>query len=265
MATPIRVYNNLQLRDSLFFAKNLADFPESPTVGQVVLKSDRLWAYSIIDGFNTWYPLTNRKNSYVHVQGLAATEWVVTHNLNTKDIILGTYSNNDALNYPSITFTSNNVITVNFSEAETGRVVLFAEMSDPAPARGIIPEGGVAGQVLAKTSETDYTVGWVDAKTIETAASVAASTINCLTGSYFYKTITSAITLSFTNPNPTGKVTSFILELTNPGTNVTWPTSVKWNNGTKPTLSVTGKDLLGFITYDNGTTWIGNLFVKGAA
>lgn len=42
---------------------------------------------------------------------------------------------------------------------------------------------------------------------------------------------------------------------------VTWPTSVRWPNGVKPTLTGTGSaaDLLVFMTYNGGTVWYGNL------
>lgn len=40
---------------------------------------------------------------------------------------------------------------------------------------------------------------------------------------------------------------------------VTWPSSVKWNNGRTPTLSYNknSRDIFNFVSYDNGTTWLG--------
>jgi hypothetical protein len=73
----------------------------------------------------------------------------------------------------------------------------------------------------------------------------------------FSRTISGATSFTFTNPNSAGVVTTFVLELTNGGTNVTWPASVKWEGGTAPTLTATGLDILGFYTRDGGTTWRG--------
>lgn len=88
--------------------------------------------------------------------------------------------------------------------------------------------------------------------------------VDLRTGSYFYRTYTSASTLTFTNPDSrSGAVTSFTMELTNASTNITWPTSVKWPGGTEPTWSTTGVDIVSFISRDNGTTWYG--FLGGLA
>jgi phage-related tail fiber protein len=99
-------------------------------------------------------------------------------------------------------------------------------------------------------------------KIVEKAIAVSATTIDCNTGAVFYKTVTGATTFAFGGISAIGTVTSFILELTNGGLGViTWP-NVKWAGGTKPTLTSAGTDLLGFYTYDGGTTWRGMLMVK---
>ena len=97
---------------------------------------------------------------------------------------------------------------------------------------------------------------------VETANSVTQSsgvlTLNLLSGSVFYVTMTAAITsITFTNIPASGKVVSFILNVTVAGYTITWPASVKWANGTAPTLSTTsGKtDIFSFFTYNGGTTW----------
>ena len=78
----------------------------------------------------------------------------------------------------------------------------------------------------------------------------------------FSKTITGPTTLTFSKVLPAPAVTSFILELINGGSYVTWPTGVKWAGGTKPTLSTTGLDILGFYSRDGGTTWRGMVLSK---
>lgn len=74
---------------------------------------------------------------------------------------------------------------------------------------------------------------------------------------------TSEQTFTFSNPPASGTAGSFTLILTNGGSQtVNWPSSVDWaNNGTAPTLTAAGVDILGFTTIDAGTTWYG--FVGG--
>jgi len=55
----------------------------------------------------------------------SATTKVVTHNLNTKNVIVSTYLNDDTVIYPdSITTTDVNTVTVTFASPRTGRVVV---------------------------------------------------------------------------------------------------------------------------------------------
>jgi hypothetical protein len=59
-----------------------------------------------------------------------------------------------------------------------------------------------------------------------------------------------------------GTAASFILDLTNGGSaTVNFFANVKWAGGTAPTLTASGRDALGFYTYDGGTIWTG--FVLG--
>jgi hypothetical protein len=37
---------------------------------------------------------------------------------------------------------------------------------------------------------------------------------------------------------------------------------MKWAAGTAPTLTASGRDVLGFFTYDGGTTWSGLVLGK---
>ena len=96
----------------------------------------------------------------------------------------------------------------------------------------------------------------------ETKVAIAASAIDLSSGNVFTKTISGATALTVSNVPATGTVASFILELTNPGANVTFWTGVKWAGGTAPTLTTAGTDVLGFYTHDGGTTWRGLVLAK---
>lgn len=99
--------------------------------------------------------------------------------------------------------------------------------------------------------------------TRETKIALAANAIDLSLGNYFTKTITVASTLTVSNVPATGTSVSFILDLTNGGAfAVTWWTGVKWANGTAPTLTGSGRDVLGFFTHDGGTTWTGLVLGK---
>lgn len=93
---------------------------------------------------------------------------------------------------------------------------------------------------------------------------LAASAIDCSTGNVFSKTISATTTFTVTNVPGAGNAFVLILDLTNGGAYaITWWSGVKWSAGTAPTLTASGRDVLGFITHDGGTTWSG--FVLGKA
>lgn len=97
----------------------------------------------------------------------------------------------------------------------------------------------------------------------ETKVAIAASAIDLATANYFSKTISGATTFTVSNTPTTGTAISFILDLTNGGSaTITWWSGMKWAGGTAPTLTTAGRDVLGFFTYDGGTTWTGLVLGK---
>ena len=98
---------------------------------------------------------------------------------------------------------------------------------------------------------------------IETKTSIAASNIDLSVGNYFSKTISGTTTFTVSNTPTSGKAASFILDLTNGGSaTINWWSGMKWAGGTAPTLTTSGRDVLGFFTYDGGTTWTGLVLGK---
>jgi len=99
----------------------------------------------------------------------------------------------------------------------------------------------------------------------ETYVAIGANDIDCETGNFFSKTISSNTTFTFSNPPASGTGYGFVFKLTVSGTRtVTWPSSVDWAGGTAPDAPASGEtDVLGFITHDGGTTWYG--FLAGDA
>lgn len=98
----------------------------------------------------------------------------------------------------------------------------------------------------------------------EKAVAVAASEIDLSAGNYFTKTISGTTTFTLANVPSSGTVAAFVLDLTNGGSATTnlWA-NITWASGTPPTLTASGRDVLGFFTHNGGTTWNG--FVLGKA
>ncbi|MDO8493157.1 MAG: hypothetical protein Q7S19_01260 [bacterium] len=100
-------------------------------------------------------------------------------------------------------------------------------------------------------------------ETLVTANSTTAYTVDLEAGNVLKITMTGNCTFTFSNPPATGIAGSFTLLLIQDGTGsrlATWPTSVRFPAGTKPTLTTTattGTDVLTFFTVDAGTTWYG--------
>lgn len=97
----------------------------------------------------------------------------------------------------------------------------------------------------------------------EKQAAISASNIDLATANYFTKTISGTTTFTVSNTAPSGSASCFILDLTNGGSaTVNWWSGVKWAGGVAPTLTTSGRDSLGFYSYDGGTTWTGLVLGK---
>jgi hypothetical protein len=135
-----------------------------------------------------------------------------------------------------------------------GRSVLTA--TDAAAARSALGAAPVASPSFTGTSSFGGAVR-------STRTAVAALNIDCSAGDVFTKTITAISTFTVSNVPAAGVVSSFILDLTNGGAYaITWWTGVKWAGGVAPTLTAAGRDVLGFLTHDGGTTWTGLVLAK---
>ena len=92
---------------------------------------------------------------------------------------------------------------------------------------------------------------------------VAAKDISPVDGAVFTKTITANTTFTISG-TPSNVAACFTLVLTNGGSHtVTWPSSVKWTDGTPPELIAAGIDVITFITPNGGITWYGCHSVQG--
>jgi hypothetical protein len=86
----------------------------------------------------------------------------------------------------------------------------------------------------------------------------ATRTLDLNDANFFSATLDQACTFTFSDPAASGDFCGFVLALTNGGAfTITWPASVDWSGGVAPSLTVSGLDILVFVTYDAGTTWHG--------
>lgn len=93
-----------------------------------------------------------------------------------------------------------------------------------------------------------------------------SQTIDLTLGNYVTLTCTGITSFTFSNPIASPNASGFILVLTNGGNySVSWPANTKWPNGTAPTLTTDGVDVLVFITNDGGTTWRGLLSMANSS
>jgi len=117
--------------------------------------------------------------------------------------------------------------------------------------------GGIAcvDEVIGRPRLKDY------AETVNAIGGTGGGTqdIDVTAGNVVTATVdTSTNTFTFSNPSATGKACSFTLILTNGGSQtVNWPSSVDWADGSAPSLTSSGVDILTFTTVDAGTIWYG--------
>lgn len=92
---------------------------------------------------------------------------------------------------------------------------------------------------------------------------VNAMDIRPVDGAVFTKTVSTNTTFTISG-TPSNVAACFTLVLTNGGSHtVTWPSSVKWTEGTPPELIAAGIDVITFITPNGGITWYGCHSVQG--
>tara|TARA_B110001469_G_C9379755_1_gene197021 strand:+ start:45 stop:551 length:507 start_codon:yes stop_codon:yes gene_type:complete len=127
--------------------------------------------------------------------------------------------------------------------------------------------GAAVTNIAALTAEldaNDYVIKKAELKDYsETAVAMAADDCDLQLGNVQTKAISTAVTLTFSNPPASGKAGAFTFIATFSGSPaITWPATVKWAGGTAPTLTAAGIDVFTFMTTDGGTIWFG--FTSGA-
>ena len=202
------------------------------------------------------YEDTDNGTNYVSLKAPESIAANITWTLPSADGTSGqllTTNGSGNLSWSSVTlpaFPTGTIVGTTDIQTLTGKTIAFADNT-------------LTGVASTSTTQT------LTAKTITTVASfetrvaMPANDINLATGNVFTKTISGATTLTVSNVPSAGTTAGFNLELTNGGSAaITWWSGVKWAAGTAPTLTASGRDILGFYTHDAGTTWNGLVLAK---
>lgn len=127
----ISVLGNLRVAGSVILDKDNTEFPLNPKRGTLAIKGTNLFAYLLIGGMETWYPLfQTTANAFVHTQAVPSLRWVIDHQLNSSDYW---YQVRDSLGNiiyeASRDEISANSFALNFSEAIAGTVLVVGASS----------------------------------------------------------------------------------------------------------------------------------------
>jgi hypothetical protein len=122
--------------------------------------------------------------------------------------------------------------------------------------------GNIVTTEVASMLSTEQTVTnlWnlltVSYKRVDLGSVSGNIALNLSTGMYFTATISGPTTFTITNPKTGAAINTLGITLNSGGSYpITWPVGIIWPNNEAPTLNAYGKDILTFLSDDNGTTW----------
>ena len=173
----------------------------------------------------------------------------------------GTISLNDENIYGALGYTPLN----SADGVMEGNLVTKGSFSEVTVISDVIVDDGTTEEGTEGETET-VTEGETETVTegdTETPTSTVVE-VDLSTASVFITTITKDTTFSIINV-PVDKSAVFTMLITNGGSYVvTYPSNIKWSNGTIPELTTIGEDVLTFFTADGGITWFGSPSVMNA-
>ena len=186
------------------------------------------------------------------------TTWAVYAQVGGNGGTVVTLNGTQTLTNKTINLTSNTLVATSAQLAaaltdETGTGVAVFGTNPTLTGVTLAGEAACADNLVTRATLKDYAI-----EGVAIGNTGATRTIDLVDGNFFSATLDQACTFTFSNPAASGDFCGFTLALTNGGAfAITYPASVDFVGGVAPTLTASGLDLLVFLTYDGGTTWLG--------
>lgn len=214
------------------------EYPADPELGEFAFVDGVLWTYVLINSTETWYPMTNKAEHFVHEQVAASSEWTIEHGLETKNLAYFVYDDADVSQFANITFVDDNNVTINLSEPTAGRAIFFASTNSYASGEARIV-------YVDKYAEKRLDLGDVSG---DVTISLDAGLVHTLT-------VTGDTNISFTGWATGERSSGVTVVFQNAGNHtVTFTDTMQWTDATAPTFTLDGKDRIVFVSDDGGTT-----------
>lgn len=136
-------------------------------------------------------------------------------------------------------------------------------LSDAAPSGLGTPTSGLA----TAAARSDHVHSSTIAGLTEVRVAMSSNSIDVAAGGLFVRSIGADTTFSVTNTPDSGTVATFILDLTVTGATraVSWWPDVKWAHGAPVASLPVGRYLVGFLTSEGPSGWVGMLLASGVA
>ena len=107
---------NVRVKGTLTFATNHLNFPMYPEVGETALVRGALYIYTKLDGIKTWYQLTEKRDTYFHIQNNNERKWIINHNFGTDANSFFVYIEDSLTTNYDVTYKDDNRIELTFRE-----------------------------------------------------------------------------------------------------------------------------------------------------
>lgn len=112
--------------------KEYADFPKDPKVGTWARISRMMMVCSEMDdGTPIWLPMTPERDTHIHPQDTASTDWVIPHSFGIAEVIVQCYDLSGSVVIPSsITPMDENSTLVQFPQPVAGKAISMVGYTD---------------------------------------------------------------------------------------------------------------------------------------
>lgn len=160
----IKVRTNLKMRGSVTLLP-VSEFNPTPSLGETSFKDGILYIYSDINGLMTWYPMNRPQSSYVHSQGVPSMEWMIHHDLGTRDVIVGVYDSSGSALFAGVQVVDDNTVKVSLTDYSEGHAVVFGQEVLPPPniQSHVIDDGIVSPTKTWSSQKISDILGSIDA------------------------------------------------------------------------------------------------------